>query len=125
MELHMPGISELFDRVGAQLEGPMGGFFQGTAMEMAAVTGRPPQTAMRLQMEREPLFLPQEETNLLLELAGCLGRYDLRGQARALELYKKRLDGRIAADEETLHRKSRAWMTASVCSGLALIVALF
>lgn len=118
----MPSVAELFDRVGAQLEEPMGGFFRGCARSMETVTGRPPQTAMRLRLEQEPLS--REEANLLLELAGCLGRYDLQGQARALELYKSRLDGMIAANQEIFRRKSRAWMTASVCAGLALIVVL-
>lgn len=120
----MPSVGELFERIGQQLDGPVGMFFQGTAMQMAAVTGRPPQTAMKLQLEQEPLYIGQEETSLLLELAGCLGRYDLSGQARALGLYKTRLDGMIGEAEVVLQRKARAWMTASVCSGLALIVIL-
>ena len=122
MELHMPTVGELFDRVGGQLEEPLGGLFRQTAVEMAAVTGRPPQTALRMALEQGTLG--REEENLLLELCGCLGRYDLCGQARALGLYKTRLDGMIAESENVIHRRSRAWMTASVCSGLALIVML-
>ena len=91
-------------------------------LTLAAVTGRPPQTALRMALEQ--VTLGREEENLLLELCGCLGRYDLCGQARALELYKTRLDGMIAESENVIHRRSRAWMTASVCSGLALIVML-
>lgn len=124
MELRMPPVAELFETVGQQLGGELGQFFQGTAVEMAAVTGRPPQTAMRLQLEKEPLPLEQEERRMLLELGGCLGRYDLTGQARALNLYKRQADGLIAAGEDTIHRRARASMTASVCAGLALIVIL-
>ena len=122
MELHMPTVGELFDRVGCQLEEPLGGLFQGAAVDMAAVAGRPPQTALRMQLEQ--VCMGREEENLLLELCGCLGRYDLNGQARALALYKTRLDGLIADSEEAIRQRSRAWMTASVCSGLALIVML-
>lgn len=61
---------------------------------------------------------------MLLELSGCLGRYDLNGQGRALELYKNRLDLEIAQREGALRQKARASMTASVCAGLALIVIL-
>lgn len=120
----MPSMEELFDRVGQQIDGPIGEFFLGTAAQMAAVTGRPPQTAMKIQLEQMPLALTQEETSLLIELSGCLGRYDLTGQARALELYKDRLDGEIARREGMLRQRARASMTASVCAGLALIVIL-
>lgn len=120
----MPSMEELFDRVGRQLDGPAGDFFLGTAAQMAAVTGRPPQTAMKIQLELMPLSLDKGETDLLVELSGCLGRYDLSGQARALELYKNRLDGEIAHRESSLRQKARASMTASVCAGLALIVIL-
>ena len=91
---------------------------------MAAVTGRPPQTAMKMQLEQMPLGLSKQETDLLVELSGCLGRYDLAGQARALELYKNRLDLEISQRESALRQKARASMTASVCAGLALIVIL-
>lgn len=120
----MPPVSALFDCVGQQLDGSAGRFFQGTAVQMEAVTGRPPQTAMKMQLELEPLLLGQEETKLLLELGGSLGRYDLEGQARTMELYKNRLDGMIAETEEVLRQKTKAWTTASVCAGLALVVIL-
>lgn len=124
MELSMPAMAELFDRVGQQLDGPAGAFFLGTAAHMEAVTGRPPQTAMKIQLEQMPLGLSKQETDLLLELSGCLGRYDLSGQARALELYKNRLDLEITRRESAIRQKARASMTASVCAGLALIVIL-
>ena len=120
----MPPVAELFEMVGRQVGGSMGAFLEGTAVEMAAVSGRPPQTAMRLWLEENPMGFGQEETALLLELGGCLGRYDLSGQARAMGLYKQRLDGMIAQAEEVLARRARASMTASVCAGLALIVIL-
>ena len=124
MELRMPPVAELFETVGQQLGGDLGQFFQGTAVEMTAVTGRPPQTAMRLQLEHSGMALGQEERRILLELGGCLGRYDLGGQARALNLYKQQTDGLIAEAENTIRRRAKASMTASLCGGLALIVIL-
>ena len=124
MELAMPTVPELFETVGKQLEAPLGAFLEGTALEMAAVTGRPPQTALRIQLEQQPGLFDREEQALLLEIGGCLGRYDLCGQARALALYKDRLDRMIADAQEDLRRRARASMTASVCAGLALIVIL-
>jgi hypothetical protein len=78
---------------------------------------------MRLSLEKNSF--PREEGQLLLELAGCLGRYDLGGQARALGLYKARLEGLIQESQETLRQRSRAWMAAAVCGGLTLIVVLW
>lgn len=120
----MPSMEELFERVGEKLGGPAGELFLGTAEKMAAVTGRPPQTAMKIQLEEAPLGLSRQESGLLMELSGCLGRYDLSGQARALALYKTRLDGEIAQREGALRSRARASMTASVCAGLAMIVIL-
>ena len=56
--------------------------------------------------------------------ASLLGRYDLGGQARTLRLYQDRRDRRILELEGVRRQKAKAWMTASVCSGLALILLL-
>lgn len=124
MELHMASLPELFEAVGQRMEGELGEFFIGTAVKMAAVTGRPLMAAMKLQMEEQPLGLPQQEKNMLLELSGALGRYDLGGQARALGLYKARVERLIEESEAVQRQKARAWMTASVCGGLTLILLL-
>lgn len=124
MELGMPTVAELFETVGKRLEGEIGRFLEGAALEMVSVSGRPPRTALKIQMERQPGLFDAEERMLLLEVGGCLGRYDLEGQGRALSLCKERMDRLIAASEETLRRRAKASMTASVCAGLALIIIL-
>lgn len=122
LELNMPPLSELFESVGKRTGGEIGDFFLGTGIQMAAVTGRPPQTAMKLQLEEYPLELSKEEKAMLMEMGGALGRYDLGGQARALGLYRTRVDRLIETAEADRTQKGKAWMTASVCSGLMLIL---
>ncbi len=124
MELHLPPMPELFETVGQQLGGEIGELFVGTAVNMASVTGRPLNIALKLQLEEMPLGLSGTVRNMLLELAGTLGRYDLVGQARTLKLYQDRLDRMILELEGVRQQKAKAWMTASVCSGLALILLL-
>lgn len=124
MELHMPPMPELFETVGRQIGGEIGELFVGTAVNMASVTGRPLNIALKLQMEGMPLGISAELRAMLLELAGALGRYDLGGQARTLRLYQDRLDRMILELEGVRRQKAKAWMTASVCSGLALILLL-
>ena len=124
MELHMPPMPELFETVGRQIGGEIGELFVGTAVNMASVTGRPLNIALKLQMEGMPLGISAELRAMLLELAGALGRYDLGGQARTLRLYQERLDRMILELEGVRRQKAKAWMTASVCSGLALILLL-
>lgn len=124
MELHMPPLPELFETVGQQLGGEIGALFVGTAVNMASVTGRPLNIALKLQLEEMPLGLPSSVRAMLLELSGALGRYDLGGQARTLKLYQDRLDRMILELEGVRRQKAKAWMTASVCSGLALILLL-
>ena len=123
MELHMPSMPELFETVGQQLGGEIGELFVGTAVNMASVTG-PLNIALKLQLEEMPLGFSAELRAMLLELSGALGRYDLGGQARTLKLYQDRLDRMILELEGVRQQKAKAWMTASVCSGLALILLL-
>ena len=124
MELDMPPVAVLFETVGRRMGGEIGDFFQGAGVTMAASSGRSPQMAIRIRLEDHPLPLDREETAMLLELGGALGRYDLLGQARAMTLFRDRLDQRLSRLEGERTEKSRAWMTASVCSGLMLILIL-
>ena len=79
MELHMPPMPELFETVGRQIGGEIGELFVGTAVNMASVTGRPLNIALKLQMEGMPLGISAELRAMLLELAGALGRYGRTG----------------------------------------------
>lgn len=124
MELDMPPVATLFESVGGRIGGQIGDFFRGAGETMTRSAGRSPQMAMRIWLEDHPLPLDREETAMLLELGGALGRYDLLGQARAMNLFRQRLDQRLALLEGARREKSRAWMTASVCSGLMLILML-
>lgn len=124
MELNMPPLPDLFEGVGRRMGGSVGQLLEGTAVKLTAVTGRPPQTAMKMQLEEMPGTFPAQERALLLELCGCLGRYDLRGQARALGIFKSRFGALSLRQEAEAKNKSRAWLTASVCGGLAVVVIL-
>lgn len=124
MELNMPPLNRLFETVGQRTQGQIGGFFTTTAIKMTEATGRPPVMAMRLAMEEQPVYFTQEEKAMVYELGGALGRYDLGGQARAIDLYRQRVDRLIEEGENTRRQKAKAWMTASVCSGLMLILLL-
>lgn len=122
MELNMPHLNRLFETVGERTGGEAGSFFQQVGVKMTQSPGRPPVMAMRLALEEVPLSLNREEKGMLFELGGALGRYDLIGQGRAIGLYKTRLDSLIEAAEGERKQKAKAWMTASVCSGLMLIL---
>ena len=124
MEIGMPTVAELFETVGKRLDGEVGRFLEGAAFEMAAVSGRSPRTALKIRMEQDPELFGPEERGLILEVGGCLGRYDPEGQARALKLYQSRLEHLIRESEENLRRRAKASMTASVCAGLAWIIIL-
>ena len=117
-------LPELFEGVGKRMDGIVGSLLQGTAIKMSAVSGRPPQTAMKMQLEDMPGVFSAQERAMLLELCGCLGRYDLIGQGRALSIFKSRFGGLILHRENEAKTKGRAWLTASICSGLAVVVIL-
>lgn len=120
----MCSVAELFETVGKQLSDELGELFEHAAVQMCSVSGRPPGTAMRMALEEGSVSLEQEERNLLLELCLCLGRYDLEGQARAMQIYKSRLDELIEGKAAEQKQKAKAGMTAALCSGLTMIVIL-
>lgn len=120
----MPPIRELFAQVGRQTGDEVGELFMGTAVKLSAVSGRPPQTAMKMQLQEMEGVFSGEERQLLLSLCQCLGRYDPEGQRRALNVFLSRINTMVTKGETEMQNKSRAWMTASVCCGLAVVVIL-
>lgn len=68
------------------------------------------------------LPLQAMEHQALLDLAAAMGRFDLEGQLRALELASDRF-ARFARQAESQQReKSRSYSVLGVCAGLALVI---
>ena len=124
MKLDLPPLRELFEQVGRQVDGEVGELFAGTAVKLSAVSGRPPQTAIKMQLQEMEGTFSREEKQLLLSLCQSLGRYDPEGQQRILEVFLTRINTMVTKGESEMQNKSRAWMTASVCCGLAVVVIL-
>lgn len=124
LELNLPPLRELFELVGRQVEGEVGELFSGTAAKLEAVSGRPPHTAMKMQFQEMSGFFTVEERQLLLSLSLCLGRYDPASQGRTIDVFLGRVNSMLEKGETEMQNKSIAWMTASVCCGLAVVVIL-
>ncbi|MCB6364616.1 stage III sporulation protein AB [Intestinibacillus massiliensis] len=73
---------------------------------------------------REQAGLGEEETHLLCDAAGFLGRYDAAQQVKSLEYVRRRLgDLRLAAVEE-LRSKGNLYRTCGIAMGIVTVLVL-
>ena len=68
------------------------------------------------------LQLPQDAVMAVLELCSALGRYDLDGENRMLDLTAKRLQAALARCEAEKRPRAKCYAALGLCTGLALLI---
>jgi len=58
----------------------------------------------------------------VLELCSALGRYDLDGENRMLDLSAKRLQAALARCEAEKRPRAKCYAALGLCTGLALLI---
>ena len=81
----------------------------------------PPAAAAALEAARG-LQLPQDAVMAVLELCSALGRYDLDGENRMLDLTAKRLQAALARCEAEKRPRAKCYAALGLCTGLALLI---
>lgn len=76
------------------------------------------------QKAAEPLQLPNEGMMAILELFGGLGRYDLPGENRLLDLTQQRLALAAQTYEEEKKPLVKGYAALGICTGIALAIVL-
>lgn len=76
-------------------------------------------TAMERALGTYPDELPSE---ILLEFAGNMGKYDLDAQVRGIELASSRIRQILDVMENERGTKSKTYKTLSICAGIAIII---
>ena len=66
--------------------------------------------------------LPQDAVMAVLELCSALGRYDLDGENRMLDLTAKRLQAALARCEAEKRPRAKCYAALGLCTGLALLI---
>ena len=68
------------------------------------------------------LQLPQDAVMAVLELCSALGRYDLDGENRMLDLTAKRLQAALDRCEAEKRPRAKCYAALGFCTGLALLI---
>ena len=120
----MTPLPELLSQVGADTDGAVGALFSRCALELRRRTSTV-QFAMQTALAHTPgLSLPQSARRALLALSGALGKFDVDGQCRAIDLARSRVDEALEDVELASRARCRSYRTLGMCTGLAIAVIL-
>ena len=117
----MTPLPELLSQVGADTDGAVGALFSRCALELRRRTSTV-QFAMQTALGHTPG--PQSVRRALLALSGALGKFDVDGQCRAIDLARSRVDEALEDVELASRARCRSYRTLGVCTGLAIAVIL-
>ena len=114
-------LPEVCALVADRLAGPPAAFFRCFAAQLREPVSRDRAAAAALEAARG-LQLPQDAVMAVLELCSALGRYDLDGENRMLDLTAKRLQAALARCEAEKRPRAKCYAALGLCTGLALLI---
>lgn len=114
-------IGQLFRTAASRLTSPVAAFFRRYGEELERGTDRERAAAQCLEDTRG-LDLPPEAKMCLLELCGGLGRYDLEGENRLLQLCAHRVSAALERAEAEKKPMAKTCAVLAFCAGLALVI---
>ena len=118
-------VPRAFAKMAASLEGALAELFARASGAMDKRCWLTPSSAMEYAMQEVPGFEQGDKVrDILLELAGKLGQYDLDSQIQGIGLAMTQLDEERQAAERERSVKSKTYETLGVCAGLAVAILL-
>lgn len=114
-------LPEVCALVADRLTGPPAAFFRCFAAQLREPVSRDRAAAAALEAARG-LQLPQDAVMAVLELCSALGRYDLDGENRMLDLTASRLQAALARCEAEKRPRAKCYAALGLCTGLALLI---
>ena len=100
--------------------GAVSEFFLSLARELEKQTEPDVQTCVRAALDS--MELPASIGRILTELGQTLGRFDLPGQLRGLELSIRETEQALRTVREGAPERRRSWQTLGLCAGAALAI---
>lgn len=100
--------------------GTVADFFGNLARELEKQTEPDVQSCVRSALESREL--PASLRRILTELGQTLGRFDLPGQLRGLELSIRETEQALRTVREGAPERRRSWQTLGLCVGAALAI---
>ena len=118
-------LPELFSGLAKGEEPAVAAFFEACAAKMEASCSASPQAVIREAMQQTPgLEWSAQTRETLQDLAFSLGRFDVEGQGRAIDLAQTRLQRELEEIRAGSRSRCRSYETLGICAGLALAVIL-
>ena len=121
---HLTPLPEVYKLAALTAPQPLSDFFNQLSRDLLEPDAGTVQQVTRRNLDRYDLPLQAPERQALLDLAAALGRYDVEGQLRALELAGTRVEHFAAQAQSEQTQRGKAWGVLGVCAGLALVILL-
>jgi len=121
----MTPLPELFDALANLQKSAVGLFFSLCSDSMKRERTLPISGIFKNAAEKcRGLCISPETRQALLGLGMALGRFDVDGQCRAIELAEKRLQQELNALEQNQRARCRGYEAIGICTGLAVAIVL-
>jgi stage III sporulation protein AB len=125
IQYRMTPLPELFGQLAGSPDPAVGGLFGLCAGFLRHDRTCPPAAAFQKALgEERRLVLSGETRQTLLALGLALGRFDVEGQCRSIELAERRLQKESDELEAKKRARCRSYETLGICAGLAIAVIL-
>ena len=121
-ELHyrMTPLPELCGLVGRNQRNPVGELFRRLAVELERQVM--PDVAYCMDRALMGTELPKHLLEGFQMLGNNLGRFDLQGQLKGLEMVRNYCDGQLEAMGKNREERLRSYQTLGLCAGAALAI---
>jgi len=118
-------LPKVFALMSAGTRGHSALLFSQTAKQMDKYRWMSPQECMKKVLADQSVEIKMPQTgDILLQLCGALGGYDLEHQLRGTELAVIRLKALLRDAEQDRKGKARMYRTLGLCAGLVLAILL-
>jgi len=114
-------LPRAFSVLAASVDGHFSTLFSVMSQKMEANRWMTPKTAMEKSLAEIQGEVPEE---ILLELAGKIGKYDLSAQIIGIEQAMEQAAQLLKTMEEERSIKSKTYKTLSICAGVATVILL-
>lgn len=124
LDYRLAPLPELLRQAAEQTRGRTAAFFELCARGAEHLNGRTFQSVWNQALEAGQLRLEQSDLDVLEQLGGILGRYDVESQHKALETVLARLEEQWSEAAEQSKRLGRVYGVLGLTAGAFLMILL-
>lgn len=121
MEYTMKPVSEIFQEIGKKVKHPIAMLFQKAALYMGENSAA---QAWEHSIEEVGTNLSKEDKAILKDLGNVLGKTDLEGQVKGMQLVQAFLDNQIQDALVEQKKNGKLYKTLGVVGGITIVILL-